>query len=65
MTIDGEYLQNERVVLKKEFDNLNAQIKKLEMDLGSMRANLNAIHGAIQQTDKLIGALQENDNEKL
>ncbi len=59
MTIDEQTLNTERVLLKKDFDNLSDKIKQFELDLGQMRGNLNALHGAIQQTDKLIKLCKE------
>ena len=54
MAIELETLNNERVVLKKDFDNLTQRIAQVEKDLGTMKSNLNAVYGAIQQVDKLI-----------
>jgi len=34
---------------------LGKNIKQVETDLSQMKANLNAINGAIQQVNKLIG----------
>jgi hypothetical protein len=59
MTIDEQTLTTERLLLKKDFDNLSDKIKQFELDLGQMRGNLNALHGAIQQTDKLIKLCKE------
>ncbi|MEY3810742.1 MAG: hypothetical protein RL221_1068 [Pseudomonadota bacterium] len=59
MTIDEQTLSTERLLLKKDFDNLSDKIKQFELDLGQMRGNLNALHGAIQQTDKLIKLCKE------
>ena len=52
--IDENILTIEREKLAKEFDDLKKKITQIEVDLGSMRSNLNALHGAVQQTDKLI-----------
>jgi uncharacterized coiled-coil DUF342 family protein len=54
MSIDLETLNNEREILRKDFDNLTQRIAQVEKDLGTMRSNLNAVYGAIQQVDKLI-----------
>ena len=54
MSIDEKILVEERLLLKKDFDNLSDKIRQFEIDLGQMNGNLNALHGAIQQTDKLI-----------
>jgi hypothetical protein len=61
MTIDEQTLSTERLLLKKDFDNLSDKIKQFELDLGQMRGNLNALHGAIQQTDKLIKMCKETN----
>ncbi len=59
MNIDEATLIQERTMLKKEFDDLNNKIKQVEFDLGTMKSNLNALHGAVQQTDKLIRMSKE------
>ena len=61
MTIDEQTLSTERLLLKKEFDTLSDKIRQFELDLGQMRGNLNALHGAIQQTDKLIKLCKETN----
>lgn len=69
MTINIDTLKNEREILKKDFDSLSARINQVEKDLGTMKSNLNAVYGAIQQVDKLIkldtgGAEPQLLNEK-
>ena len=54
MSIYEKTLVEERLLLKKDFDTLSDKIRQFELDLGQMKGNLNALHGAIQQTDKLI-----------
>jgi len=61
MAIDEQTLNTERLLLKKEFDTLSDKIRQFEIDLGQMRGNLNALHGAIQQTDKLIKLCKETN----
>ena len=61
MAIDEQTLNTERLLLKKEFDTLSDKIRQFELDLGQMRGNLNALHGAIQQTDKLIKLCNETN----
>jgi hypothetical protein len=63
MAIDEQTLNTERLLLKKEFDTLSDKIRQFELDLGQMRGNLNALHGAIQQTDKLIKLCKETNLE--
>ena len=63
MSIDEKTLLEERLLLKKDFDTLSDKIRQFELDLGQMRGNLNALHGAIQQTDKLIKLCKETNIE--
>ena len=59
MSISVDKLIEEKTLLQKDFDELNKKVKQVEMDVIQMRANMNAINGAIQQTNKLIGIAQE------
>ena len=54
MVIDEKVLTEEKELLIKEFNDLSAKIKQVELNVGQMKANLNAINGAIQQTEKLL-----------
>ena len=54
MTISIEQLGEEKAILQADFDKLNSQINKITNDLAQMKANLNALNGAIQQVNKLI-----------
>jgi hypothetical protein len=63
MAIDEQTLNTERLLLKKDFDTLSDKIRQFELDLGQMKGNLNALHGAIQQTDKLIKMCKETNLE--
>ena len=68
MTIKLEDLIEEKSVLQKDFDELNKNVRKFEVELSQMRANLNALNGAIQEVNKLIGRFEkkpEESNEKL
>tara|TARA_B100001113_G_C20622035_1_gene410858 strand:+ start:314 stop:505 length:192 start_codon:yes stop_codon:yes gene_type:complete len=59
MSISIDKLIEEKTLLQKDFDELNKKVKQVEMEVIQMRANMNAINGAIQQTNKLIGMAQE------
>jgi septal ring factor EnvC (AmiA/AmiB activator) len=59
MSINTIDLQNERDVLVKDFDALKDRIKQVDAELIQMKSNLNAVHGAIQQVDKLIKMSEE------
>jgi len=54
MTISIEQLNEEKQILQADFDKMNSQINKVTNDLAQMKANLNALNGAIQQVNKLI-----------
>ena len=54
MTIYIEQLNEEKAILQSDFDKLNSQMTKLTNDLAQMKANMNAVNGAIQQVNKLI-----------
>ena len=66
MAITKEQLIEERTKLQAEFDAVRQDIVKIETQLGSLRSNLNALNGAIQQTNKLISMVEEKkEDEKL
>jgi septal ring factor EnvC (AmiA/AmiB activator) len=65
MIIDEKLLLEEKEKLTKEFNDLASKIKSVELNVGTMKANLNAINGAIQQTDNLLNKVKEQKNEKI
>ena len=64
MAIDMATLQEEKVLLQKDFEEMKKNIQKVEIDLIQMKANMNAINGAIQQTDRLLNRLKNEGDEK-
>jgi len=54
MNITLDELQDERQRLTKDFNELKDKIQKVEVDMGTMRSNLNALNGAIQFSTNLI-----------
>lgn len=54
MAIDEKKLLEEKDNLKKDFDMLTDRIKKHELEIGTMKSNLNAVYGAMQIIDKLL-----------
>ena len=64
MAIDMATLQEEKVLLQKDFDEMKKNIQKVEVDLIQMKANMNAINGAIQQTERLLNRLRNEGEEK-
>ena len=65
MAIEISTLKAEREVLQKDFDNLSGRIKQVDADLITMKSNLNAIYGAMQQIDKLIAKEGGKSEKKL
>jgi len=63
MNIDEKLLLDEKDSLKKDFDMLQSKIKTTENSLVQMKNNLNAVYGAIQQVDKMIGILKSDDKK--
>ena len=64
MSISTSDLTSERQVLEKDFEALSSRIKQVDQELIQMKSNLNAVHGAIQQVDKLI-AISEKDGKEM
>ena len=58
MSISKETLIEEREKLQGEFDTVRKEIMQLETQLGQMRSNLNALNGAIQQTNRILGMVE-------
>ena len=59
MKIDEKILQEELITLKTDFDKTKKQIEVVEKEVLGMRNNLNALYGAIQQTEKLLKLSKE------
>ena len=62
--IDEKILIEERKVLEADFNTMNDRIKQVEKDLGTMKSNLNALYGAIQQIDRLIAKVKGGKDKK-
>ena len=62
--IDEKTLIEERKVLETDFNTMNDRIKQVEKDLGTMKSNLNALYGAIQQTDRLLTKVKGGKDKK-
>ena len=65
MSISKEVLIEERTKLQAEFDTVRKEMSQLEFQLGQMRSNLNALNGAIQQTNKMLGMFEEKKDEEV
>ena len=50
-------------MLVKDFETLSQRIQSVEKDLGTMKSNINAVHGAIQQVDKLLKIVDQSGSK--
>ena len=64
MSISVDKLIEEKTLLQKDFDQLSRKMKQVEIEMIQMKANLNALNGAIQQTNKLIEMAQPKKGKK-
>ena len=64
-TLGIDTLQKEKTQLQEDFSKLGVQVKQVETDLGQMKANLNAINGAVQEVNKLIGLVEITEPKDL
>ena len=64
MAISLDTLIEEKTLLQADFDKVSQQIQKLTNDLAQMKANQNALNGALQQNNKYIAMIQEEGDEK-
>ena len=61
MSLSFEDLVEEKSLLQKDFTELEKNVKNVEVELLQMRANLNALNGAIQQVNKLMARARGNE----
>ena len=54
MGVSSKELHYEKINLQKDFSELKTRIDTVEKETTVMRNNLNAIHGALQQVERLI-----------
>jgi predicted nucleic acid-binding Zn-ribbon protein len=59
-----EMLFEEKILLEKDMKTTSDNIEKLTNDLTQMKANLNALNGALQQTNKLISVCEKEAEAK-
>ena len=64
MSISIDKIVEEKTLLEKDFNELNKKVKTVEVELMQMKGNLNALNGAIQQTDKFVRMAQESIEKK-
>ena len=61
MTISKDQLITRKEEIKKDFDTLVKQIDVKELEVKSMKNNLNALAGANQQVDLFLKQLEDKD----
>ena len=61
MSIRKEQIETRKSNLEKDFQTVKQQIEDSEVKINSMRNNLNALAGAIQQCDMFLKQLAEKD----
>ena len=64
-TLGIDTLQKEKTQLQEDFNKLGSQVKQVEIDVGQMKANLNAMDGAVQEVNKLIGLVEGTEPKDL
>tara|TARA_E500000178_G_scaffold264575_1_gene261776 strand:- start:214 stop:444 length:231 start_codon:yes stop_codon:yes gene_type:complete len=63
MSISIKELENEKTSLQKDFNEMKLKISQVEVDLGQMKSNLNALNGAIMLTNSLITRITDREKE--
>lgn len=63
MSISVKELENEKTSLQKDFNEMKLKISQVEVDLGQMKSNLNALNGAIMLTNSLITRITDREKE--
>ena len=61
MSISKEQIETRKSELEKDFQMVKQQIEDSEVKINSMRNNLNALAGAIQQCDMFLKELTDKD----
>ena len=61
MSITKQQIETRKSDLEKDFQMVKQQIEDSEVKINSMRNNLNALAGAIQQCDMFLKQLAEKD----
>ena len=68
MSLNEKLLQEELSTLKVDFDKTKKSVETMEKETILQRNNLNAIYGAMQQTEKLLKMVhgeQKADDKKV
>jgi len=54
MALNEKILQEELSILQADFEKTKKSVETMEKEVVNQRNNLNAIYGALQQTEKLL-----------
>jgi len=57
-------LEEERIKLTNDFEEIKNNIQKVEVELNQMKNNLNALAGAIQLANRLVESAKKQDDDK-
>ena len=61
MSISKEQIETRKSELEKDFQAVKVQIEESEIRIKTMRNNLNALVGAIQQCDMFLQTIETKD----
>jgi predicted nucleic acid-binding Zn-ribbon protein len=61
MSISKEQIETRKSQLEKDFQTVKQQIEDSEVKIVSMKNNLNALAGAIQQCDMFLQTIESTD----
>ena len=64
MALNEKILQEELSVLQADFEKTKKSVETMEKEAVNQRNNLNAIYGALQQTEKLLKLSRGEDDGK-
>ena len=66
MALNEKVLEEELKLLQVDFDKTKRSVETMEKEIANGRNNLNAIYGAMQQTEKLLKLSKgETDGKKV
>ena len=66
MALNEKVLEEELKLLQVDFDKTKRSVETMEKEITNGRNNLNAIYGALQQTEKLLKLSKgEKDGKKV
>ena len=66
MALNEKVIEEELKILQVDFDKTKRSVETMEKEIANGRNNLNAIYGAIQQTEKLLKLSKgETDGKKV